>query len=186
MPTVIHQHQNTRCLNTWQNVLSWKILSKIQAWQVLIDEQFCSNTLFSIARNSVNPTIYKRHQVCIIVMWKTLDKTVSSKFFSSELQQKLKYSYISKIILTFRNHYKIISSISLPIPSYAPHMHTLPCTSLLEINVACNTVIKLGMKCKFSFRIRLKSEIQLSIIQFPQRQQTQSRQILKSGIIPTL
>lgn len=122
---------------------------------------------FQLLEIQLTPQFIKDSQVCIIVMWKALDKTVSSKFFSSELQQKLKYSYISRIILTFRNHYKIISSISLLIPSYAPHMHTLPCTSLLEINVACNTVIKLGMKCKFSFRIRLKSEIQLSIIQFP-------------------
>lgn len=29
MPTVIHQHQNTRCLKTRQNVLGWKILSRI-------------------------------------------------------------------------------------------------------------------------------------------------------------
>lgn len=39
-------------------------------------------------------------------MWKTLDKTVSSKYFSSELQQKLKYSYINTSILTLGNHYK--------------------------------------------------------------------------------
>lgn len=39
-------------------------------------------------------------------MWQALDKNVSSKFLPSELQQKLKYNYISRSILTFRNHYR--------------------------------------------------------------------------------
>lgn len=39
-------------------------------------------------------------------MCQALDKNVSSKFLPSELQQKLKYNYISRSTLTFRNHYR--------------------------------------------------------------------------------
>lgn len=115
-------------------------------------------------------------------MFQALNKNVSSKFLSNELQQKLKYNCIRNIP-TFRYHYRISS----PSTNFPPHTHTyLACTSLLEINVVCSALRKLRMKSKFNSRVRLKSETQLSILQFAPSQQMQSRQILKSGIIPTL
>lgn len=99
-------------------------------------------------------------------MWQALDKNVSSKFLPSGLQQKLKYNYISRSILTFGNHYRNNFLHFFTHPQLPATHNTLPCTSLLERNVVCSALIKLRMKSKFNSKVRLKSETQLSILQF--------------------
>lgn len=79
-------------------------------------------------------------------MWQALDKTVSSKFLSSELQQKPKYSYISRSILTFRNHYK----------NNFFHFFTHPQLSSTHIYLALH--IFTGNKCGLQYSNKTQDE----------------------------
>jgi len=68
-------------------------------------------------------------------MWQALDKKVSSNFLPSELQQKLKYHYNSRNILTFRNNFLHFFSL--------PQLHTTHTYLALHI-IARN---KCGLQC---------------------------------------